>query len=44
MKNIIINYLPTNFCSLSFSDKKTVLKMIKKQIEKSNEIINTLIN
>lgn len=42
MKSIILNYLPTNYTKLSFTDKKFVVQSIKTEIKKSKSNINVL--
>ena len=43
MKNLILNYLPSNYSNLSFKNKKIVIVAIKRQINLSNNAINTLL-
>ena len=42
MKNSILNYLPTNYNLLSFTDKKIVVRLIKIEIQKSKDNLKTL--
>jgi hypothetical protein len=40
----VLRYLPNNYASLIFSDKKEVLKQIHKEIIKSDAFINRAFN
>ena len=42
VKNSILNYLPTNYNLLSFTDKKIVVRLIKIEIQKSKDNLKTL--
>ena len=42
MKNSILNYLPTNYNLLGFTDKKIVVRLIKIEIQKSKDNLKTL--